>query len=112
MRILGTLRKKKASFNAKIIQEESGFTHVSTKTIQILVKNDYRYRQSRKKGLLTPANKKKRLAFARNAAHFAKDFWTNKTCFYFDGVRFATTHMLWLCRSLPWHGENLERVYQ
>ena len=90
IRAVHRLRKETSSFTAKRAQEEAQLTHVSAKTFRrALVRHGYRYLQSRKKGLLTPEDKKKRVVFARNASQFKKDFWKNDIKFYFDGVGFA-----------------------
>lgn len=84
------LRKRQASFSAKKIQEESGLMHVSTKSIyRVLHRHGYRYRQSRKKGLLSPNDIKRRLKFARQCRIHPVEFWTNTIKFYLDGVGFA-----------------------
>ena len=64
---------------------------VSTKTAnRYLNKHKYKYIQSRKKGLLTPKGKKKRLQFARKVMIFLpENFWGDGIQFYFDGVSFA-----------------------
>jgi len=71
-------------------REECQLYHVSLQTIyRVLRKHGYRYRQSRKKGLLTKKDKIKRLAFAKEARRRPKEFWTETIAFYFDGVGFA-----------------------
>lgn len=90
IRTMMRMRKRQASFSAKRIQQESGLTHVSTKTIhRVLHKHGYHYRQSRKKGLLSPKDKCKRLKFARQCRIKPAKFWTETIKFYFDGVGFA-----------------------
>ena len=87
---LKKLRKERAAFSAKRIQEEVQLHHVSLKTIyRVLRKNNNHYRQSRKKGLLSPENKKKGLKFARKSKNFPSNFWKEHITFYFDGVGFA-----------------------
>ena len=115
LRTLKRLRLERASFSAKKIQEEARILNVSTKTIhRILHKYGYKYRQSRKKGLLYPKDKKNRLKFSKTARNFEKGFWEKRISFYFDGVGFAhkfnpfaeavsTSSMAW---RLP--GEGLE----
>ena len=84
------LRKEVASFTGKKIQEETGLTHVCPKTIQrVLHKNGYHYLHSRKKGLLTPKDKVRRLKWAKSMRHHDTDFWTREIAFYLDGVGFA-----------------------
>lgn len=89
-RALKKLRKSSASFTSKKIQEEADLYHVNLKTVQrSLHKMGYRYRQSRKKGLLTPADKRKRVCYARQSLKLPKNFWRDQIVFYFDGVSFA-----------------------
>jgi len=90
VRTLKRLRKERASFSAKKIQEETALFHVSLKTIhRTLRKFGYKYRQSRKKGLLSQLDKVKRLQYARRVKRFGQQFWEEEICFYFDGVGFA-----------------------
>ena len=87
---LKKLRKERAAFSANRIQEEAQLHHVSLKTIyRVLRKSNYHYRQSRKKGLLSPEDKKKQLKFARKAKNFPSNLWKEHITFYFDGVGFA-----------------------
>ena len=89
IRTLHRLRSERASFSVRKIQEETGL-HVSFKTIyRVLRKHGYRYRQSRKKGLLSKNDLQKRLKFARLMKSMPLDFWTKDITFYFDGVGFA-----------------------
>jgi len=90
IRTLMNLRRHRASFTAKRIQEEAGLQHVSIRTIQrVLHRHGYKYKQSRKKGLLSCKDKKRRLQFAKDNKEKAADFWTKHITFYFDGVGFA-----------------------
>jgi len=84
------VRKERASFSAKKVQEETRLFHVSLKTIhRTLRKFGYKYRQSRKKGLLSEADQVKRLKYARRMKVVGQRFWEEEICFYFDGVGFA-----------------------
>ena len=90
IRALKTLRKSTAKFSARKIQEEANLQNVSIKTIRrVLHKHGYKYLQSRKKGLMSQADKSKRLAFARKAKGFPSGFWKDTIKFYLDGVGFA-----------------------
>ena len=90
IRALKTLRKSTAKFSARNIQEEANLQNVSIKTIRrVLHKHGYKYLQSRKKGLMSQADKSKRLAFARKAKGFPSGFWKDTMKFYLDGVGFA-----------------------
>ena len=53
-------------------------------------KHGYRYRQSRKKGLLSKDDMKKQKKFANRVLKtLPKHFWTEGVSFYFNGVGFA-----------------------
>ena len=115
VRTLKRLRKERASFSSKHIQHESKISHVSIKTLtRVLRKNGYRYLQSRKKGLLSEQDRKKRIKAAREAKNYNKDFWRQSIRFYFDGVGFAhKRHPLGEARaasSMAWRkpGEGLQ----
>ena len=86
---LTKLRERDGDFSSVQIQEESGIStlEVSNRTIRRrLNENHYFYLQSRKKGLLTDADLKKRLAFGRKYANKPLRFWTHDILFYLDGV--------------------------
>lgn len=91
LRSIQRLRKERAAFSSKKIQEEAGLTHeVSNKSVRrVSRKNRFRYCQTRKKGLLSHNDKKERLVFARANVTRPKEFWSNNVNFYFDGVGFA-----------------------
>lgn len=97
------LRSTVRSFTAKRIQTEANLLHVSTRTIhRILHKHGYRFLQSRKKGLVTQADRVNRLKFSKAARNFPANFWTETVTFYFDGVGFAhKTHPYEEARSPP-----------
>lgn len=116
IRALKSLRKSTAYFSARKIQEEANLPQVSLKTIRrVLHKHGYRYLQSRKKGLMYPRDKLRRVAFARKGKEFEKTFWEQGVSFYFDGVGFA--HKVNPCSearaaaSMAWRkpSEGLER---
>ena len=85
------LRNANTSFTVQILRNEAGLKHVSTRTVnRYLNKHKYKYLQSRKKGLLTAKDKKKRLQFARKGMRLlAENFWRDGIQLYFDGVSFA-----------------------
>ena len=90
IRTLHKLREERASFTARCIQDETKLHHVSLKSIyRVLRKHGYRYRQSRKKGLLSQEDKRNRLRFAREALKLPSNFWTETVTFYLDGVGFT-----------------------
>ena len=85
------LRNTNTSFTVQTLRNEAELKHVSTKTVnRYLKKHKYKYRQSRKKGLLTTKDKEKRLQFARKVMRLLpENFWRDCIQFYFDGVSFA-----------------------
>ena len=91
LRAVTNLRKTQGSFTVKEIRIEAGLEHVSTRTVnRCLNNNKYRYLKSRRKGLLSPKDKKKRLVFAKKTLRLLNDdFWRNGISFYLDGVSFA-----------------------
>ena len=90
LRAVRSIRKKNPSFTVKQLQEETNLLHVSSRLIRLyLNKHGYRYLQARKKGLLTEADKKKRILFAKKWVDASVDFWKDEIAFYFDGVGFA-----------------------
>ena len=90
IRSLRSLRTERSSFTANKVQEVTGLRHVSNRTIRrCLNKHGYHYRQSRKKGLVSEKDKKRRLQFARKWVKESTTFWTDEVGFYFDGVSFA-----------------------
>lgn len=89
-RALLKLRNETGNFSSLRIQEETQLTHISSRTFRRhLNKLGFKYLQSRKKGLLTNADKKKRLSYARKFINSDIDFWRHGIAFYFDGVGFA-----------------------
>ena len=90
LRTIERLRQLHDSFTVKRLRIEAGLHHVSTRTInRCLNKNKYKYSQSRKKGLLTAKDKKKRFQFAWKFKKVPETFWRDDIAFYFDGVSFA-----------------------
>ena len=64
---------------------------ISARTVsRFLNKNGYRYRQARKKGLLSQKDLRTRLNFARGIKRERQpSFWMNDIAFYFDATSFA-----------------------
>jgi len=92
VRSLNALRRERTEFTSGKIQEWAGINHaVGNRTVRrCLRKHGYRYRQSRKKGLLTAKDLAMRLRYARQQiSKKPKNFWTQGICFYLDGVGFA-----------------------
>ena len=90
LRAVRSIRKRYTSFCVKQIQEETNLFSVSARLIRLyLNKHGYRYLQARKKGLLTEADKKKRVSFSKKWVNAGVNFWKSEIAFYFDGVAFA-----------------------
>ena len=85
------LRGQRVPFTAKRIRTEAAVNNVSERTVRgCLNKYGYRYRQSRKKGLLSKDDMKKPKKFANRVLNtLPKHFWTEGVSFYFHGVGFA-----------------------
>ena len=90
LRAVHTIRKSHPSFTIKQIQQETNLFHVTTRLIRLyLNKHGYRYLQARKKGLLSEADKKKRIRFSKQWVDAGVNFWKRDIAFYFDGVGFG-----------------------
>ena len=91
IRSVHKLRLSEGSFTSRRVQTESGVLDVSNRTIRrVLNKHNYFYLRSRKKGLLTKKDLKKRLKFCRNIIkiNYGPQFWNNGIAFYLDGKGF------------------------
>jgi hypothetical protein len=63
---------------------------VSRRTVlNVLHRHGYRYRQTRKKGLLTPSDLKLRVQWAKKMVRRPDEFWCRDVAFYLDGVSFV-----------------------
>ena len=61
LRTIKRLRNANTSFTVQTLRNKAGLKHVSTRTVnRYLNKQKHKYLQSRKKGLLTAKDKKKR----------------------------------------------------
>lgn len=90
VRTVMRMRLEYDSFSATSIQEESGITHCTSRTFRrALNQLGFHYLHARKKGLVSAADRKKRLAFARTNVTREEEFWRTGIAFYFDGVGFA-----------------------
>ena len=93
LRLVGTLRRQNANWTVKRLMARADLLdgRVARRTVShFLNKNGYFYLQARKKGLLSEADKQKRVRFARNMLQFyPEDVWTQKIAFYLDGVGFV-----------------------
>ena len=85
------LRKSDGSFTSKRLASYAGLEKsVSNRTVRrCLNKNGYKYRQSRKKGLLTSQDRENRVKFCRRVKNLkSTDFWKKYISMYIDGVGF------------------------
>ena len=84
------LRKSEGTFTSKRLQLSAGISHCSNKTIQRTLRaHGFKYLQSRRKGRMSIADLKKRVAFARGMlSKYSPDVWTKEICFYLDGKSF------------------------
>ena len=85
-------RTEQGVFTSVHIQEQSGTSTVSNRTVRRhLNREGYGYRQCRKKGQLTDLDLQRRLAYAKNIKrkNLGVDFWTSGIGFYVDGVSFV-----------------------
>ena len=57
--------------------------------LNVLHRNGYKFRQSRKKGLISIEDMKKRVLFAKKMLKRPANFWCEDVAFYLDGVSFA-----------------------
>ena len=91
LRTTKRLRNVNTSFTVQTLRDEAGLKHASTRTVnRYLNKHKYKYLQSRKKGLLTAKDKKKRLQFdRRRITLLPENFGRDGIQFYFDAVSFA-----------------------
>jgi len=87
LRCIPRLRKTKGQFTSIDFQNESATTHVTNKTpCNYLHRHDIHYLRSRKKGILSLKNLKKRTTYCRKAQVMKLDleFWTKHILFYLD----------------------------
>ena len=79
------------NFSGTDIRNEAGMDHLAPRTVRrVLNQEGYRFRQCRKKGILTREDLKKRLVFAKRCRKFLpRDFWKTGISFYLDGVSFV-----------------------
>ena len=70
---------------SKRLQVQSGLVHVSNKTVRrSLNRHGYKYLQARRKGLMTKADVKRRLKFAKDILKNENNetLWKEKICFF------------------------------
>ena len=91
LREMPKLRSNRGAFTVKKLMNECGIVdQASRRTVsRFLNKRGYRYLHSRKKGLMTKLDLKKRVKFARNVQRHNPKLWTEGISFYLDGVGFV-----------------------
>ena len=91
-RAIKKLRDRDGNFSRRQVMQEAGVStnDVSARTVcRFLNAKGYYYLQSRKKGLLTVADMRKRLIFARKMIlQYSEEIWTKNIAFYLDAVSF------------------------
>lgn len=91
LRSLPRLRHSVGHFTSIDIQNESSLTHVNNRLVRnCLHKNKVHYLRSRKKGILSLKDHKKRLSYCNKARtmQLGEEFWTQHVSFYLDGKGF------------------------
>ncbi len=85
------LREVSGRFSARRLKIEAGVSNVSDRTVRrLLNRHGYFYLQSRKKGLMSKKDMRKRVKFARHMMkNYPIDVWTNDIAFYLDAVGFV-----------------------
>lgn len=79
-----------SGFSAQDVRVRSGVVEVSRRTVSRHLNHlGYRVRHLRKKGILSKADKVKRLCFSRREKMRDASFFKEKIFLYFDGVSFA-----------------------
>ena len=88
---INTSRERYGSFTSKRVQVEAGLEHLSNRTVRrAMNKESYGYLHTRKKGVLTAADMKKRLAWAKDKVknNVSQEFFNYEISFYLDGTGF------------------------
>lgn len=94
IRGIHALRKEDVNFTVKRLVEFCGFSpeKASYRTyVRYINKEGFSFRQTRKKGVLTEVDKKKRLAFAKKMRKIVltnQKYWEKDVSFFLDGVSF------------------------
>ena len=88
---VATLTEVDRNFSSKRIKLEAGVGSVSDHTVRrYLNRERLFYLQSRKKGLMSKADMRKRVKFARTMLkEYPKNVWENGISFYLDGTSFV-----------------------
>ena len=90
LRKVPQLRKEIGTFTVKRLRLEAGVEHISTDTVRrVLHQGGYKYLQTRKKGLLTAQDLRKRSKFARENMKRPADFWCEEIGMYIDATSFV-----------------------
>ena len=93
VREIGKLREtRRGNFSVKDLKTGAGIcTNVCDMTVRrVLYRNGYRFRNCRRKGILTKKDTKVRLQFAKHARKMLnKDIWCKTISFYLDGAGFT-----------------------
>lgn len=88
---IAELREREGSFTSRRLMERAGIRHVTDRTVRrLLNRKGYFFLQARKKGLMSEADKVKRVEFARKMQeNHPPTVWTEAVAFYLDGVSFV-----------------------
>ena len=93
MRCVARLHHEEGNFNASNVMDRAGISKhdVSLRTFTTLLnENCYFYLVARKKGILTAADVKNRLSYAKYCKkHRPKNYWADQVSFYLDATSFA-----------------------
>ena len=92
LRSLKILRKEEGQFSSKRLMEKARIqeSQASNRTVRrCLKRHGYHFLQARKKGLMSSADLKKRVAFAKKVKKtYPTTLWTEMVGFFLDGVSF------------------------
>ena len=90
LRAIPQLRESDGSFSSKRVATHTNLLNVSNRTIRrCMNKAGYGYYQSRKKGLMSAADRIKRVTFCRKVKNLkCNDFWKHHVSMFIDGVGF------------------------
>ena len=92
LRSLKILRKEEGQFSSKRLMEKAGIqeSQASNRTVRrCLKRHGYHFLQARKKGLMSSADLKRRVAFAKKVKKtYPTTLWTEMVGFFLDGVSF------------------------
>ena len=91
MRELPRIRRQSGAYTAKRVLVETGLQDtLSRRTLtRVLNKQGLHYLHTRKKGLMTQIDLRKRVKFANRVKRVNSDIWTEGISFYLDGVGFV-----------------------